>query len=102
MWGREWLVQFDLLPPVLKVRFSGAILGNGTYKVRIGGTLGQPDGTVVATIVVTDGGDYPVAVETTGPAFSNPGDFTPVKLTGLSASGVTKIYATSIFIMTGN
>lgn len=102
MWGRDWLCQFDLLPPVLKCRFSGAILGNGTYKVRIGGSLGQPDGTVVATIVVTDGGDYPVAVEVEGPAFANPGGFTAVKLTGLTATGVTKIYATSIFIVTGN
>lgn len=96
-WGRDWLTQFDLLPPVLRCRFSGAILGNGTYRVRIGGQLGQPDGTVVATLNVTDSGIVPSPREVIGPAFANPGGFVPVKLTGFS-NGVTKIFAASIFI----
>lgn len=97
-WGRDWLTQFDLLPPVLRCRFCAAALGNGTYRIRVGGTVGQPDGTVVATLTITDGGDFPIPVEVMGPAFGNPGGFTPVKLTGTAPSGVTKLIATSVFI----
>lgn len=64
----------------------GLALGGatGTWKVRIGGTDGGVDGTVVATLSVTSGS---LANVTASPSFTNPGGTQIVKLTGASSVG---------------
>jgi hypothetical protein len=55
-WLGERLVDFDDLPASLTVKFAAEVLsldGTGTFRVRIGGTAGAVDGTVVATITTT-------------------------------------------------
>lgn len=61
--------------------------GTGTLRVRLGGTRGLADGTVIATGTVT-GTSY-AGVEIDGAAFANPGGLTLVQVTFECTAGQT-------------
>lgn len=84
-WGREWAVSFDSLGAGIICTLSGLVQGAGTYYIRVGGTSGAVDGTIVATLVVTGSGGFPTTVSSVvGAPFVNPTGFGLVKLTALT------------------
>jgi hypothetical protein len=98
-WGREFTPNFDIFSSTVKCNLSGIIQGNGTYRIRIGGNSGTPDGTVVCTLTVADGGGYPNRLSfVEGQSFVNPGGFQLVKLTCETPSE-SDIYAQTIYLL---
>ena len=81
------LCQFSNLPSgmvTLTLTARGLALGGatGTWKVRIGGTDGGADGTVLATLTATSSSMGNVSASA---SFTNPNTASVVKLTGVSS-----------------
>jgi hypothetical protein len=96
----ETFVDLTPLPAgEMKVALAAVVkvsAGNGLFSVRLGGTPGQADGNVVATLVTASaaflGGEVTVF------HVANPGNQQLLKLTGRadSAAGIAHIYGKSI------
>ena len=87
----EFTADFAALTPItlypklvaLTKQTGGA---TGTYRLRIGGTQGAVDGTILATLTTTQGA-YPSTPDTvTGSSFSNPTAPRLIKVTGAASS----------------
>lgn len=71
--------------------------GGGTIRVRTGGTTGQPDGSVIATVLVF-GGSYHLL--SYGPAaVTNPGDTRLIKITGQPSAAGQRVQLTSVSLI---
>lgn len=57
----------------------------GTYRIRVGGTSGNADGAIVATLVTTQAAYPPGPDATTGSAFAMPAGPQLVALTGVAS-----------------
>ncbi len=84
-WLREWGTSFDDLPDLIRCYLGGMVQGPGTYRLRIGGTSGEPDGVLRATLVVPGAGGFPYTADGVfSPAFTKPAGPVLVKITGES------------------
>lgn len=87
----EFTVDFASLTPSLLYPKLSALTkqtggATGTYRMRVGGTQGVADGTVVATITTTQAA-YPVTPDVvTGASYGNPAAPRLVKITGAASS----------------
>ena len=96
----EIFLDFSSIPvPELKVLLAGIVkvtAGNGTFKVRLGGTPGLPDGTLVASMTTVSPAF--IGGEGFGTHVVNPGNRQLLKITGLADTpdGVAHIYGKSV------
>jgi hypothetical protein len=96
----ETFVDLSGLPAgELKVELAAVVkvsAGNGIFNVRLGGTPGQADGNVVATLTTASGAF--VGSQIAAAHVANPGNQQLLKITGHadSAAGVAHIYGKSI------
>lgn len=95
----EFHVDFEgLKAPRMLVAFSAiakAAGGTATLNVRLGGTVGLPDGNVIATATTNGGTFSPVQGERT---VNNPGELSLVKITAVTDSdgGTAFVYGKTV------
>jgi hypothetical protein len=81
---REWFVDFDGIDAqqiVPELSLFGK--GSGTFNLRVGGTPGGVDGTVVASVLVADASAFH-AVSNRGAAIAKPAGVQPVAITAVA------------------